>query len=200
MAIHLIRHGETALNAARVLQSPETPLSENGLGQAARLAARLADEGITRILSSDYARARMTAEAVAATTGSAMEQTPLLRERSFGDLRGRAYADLDFDPFAPDYTPANGESWAVFHERVDQAWELVSEMALETDGHLAVVTHGLVCHSVLDRLVDVGAELTAAGYAWLNASLTVLDAAPPWTVRLLNCVAHLDHAEAKGPA
>ncbi|MAE93569.1 MAG: histidine phosphatase family protein [Planctomycetota bacterium] len=200
MAIHLIRHGETALNAARVLQAPDTPLSENGLDQAARLGARLADEGITRILSSDYARARMTAEAIAATTGIAIEQTPLLRERNFGDLRGRAYADLGFDPFHGDYAPPNGESWTVFHERVDRAWVHVTAAGAETRGHLAVVTHGLVCGSVVDRIVEAGEQDAAAGYGWMNTSLTVLDATPPWTVRLFNCAAHLDHAEAKGPA
>ena len=39
--ILLIRHGETELNAKRVLQPPETPLSERGVAQAERLARRL---------------------------------------------------------------------------------------------------------------------------------------------------------------
>jgi hypothetical protein len=29
-----------------------------------------------------------------------------------------------------------------------------------------------------------------------NTSLTIVDAAPPWTVRLLNCTAHLDATSA----
>ena len=40
MAIFLIRHGETAGNANRVVQVPETPLSERGLAQGMSLIYR----------------------------------------------------------------------------------------------------------------------------------------------------------------
>ena len=63
MAIYLIRHGQTPSNAARVMQYPDTPLSESGVLQAQRLGERLREVGIRHILSSDYARARATAEA-----------------------------------------------------------------------------------------------------------------------------------------
>src|SRR5262249_50768478 len=105
MSILLIRHGETASNASRVLQTPHIPLSPNGIAQADRLAQRLAGLGVAGIVSSDYARARMTAERIAAATGAKVELWPELRERNFGTLRGRAYADLGFDPFAPEYAP-----------------------------------------------------------------------------------------------
>jgi len=200
MAIHLIRHGETAFNAGSVVQHPDTPLSDNGLDQAARLAARLADAGITRILASDYARAAMTASALERTTGVVVESEPLLRERNLGDLRGRPYAEFDFDPFAADYEPPNGESWEVFHARVDDAWQRVAATALETAGHLAVVTHGLVCASVVGRLAVVPDDEGTRLGGWVNTSVTILDEEPPWTVRLLNCAAHLDEARAKGPA
>ena len=200
MAIHLIRHGETAFNAGRVVQHPDTPLSENGLDQAARLAERLADAGITRILASDYARAAMTAAALEQSTGVIVESEPLLRERNLGDLRGRPYSEFDFDPFASDYEPPNGESWDVFHARVDAAWMRVAATALETGGHLAVVTHGLVCASVVGRLAEVPEEHAMRLAGWVNTSVTVLDEEAPWTVRLLNCAEHLDEARAKGPA
>ena len=112
-----MRHGETASNAARILQTPDIPLSERGLAQAERLAERLAGLGVAAILTSDYARARMTAERVRAATGAPLEEWPELRERNFGALRGRAYAELGFDPFAPDYAPPEGESWPAFHAR-----------------------------------------------------------------------------------
>ena len=53
MAIFVVRHGETPGNAARVVQTPETPLSARGALQAERLARRLADAGIGHILASD---------------------------------------------------------------------------------------------------------------------------------------------------
>ena len=56
--------------------------------------------------------------------GAPLTFDPLLHERNFGDIRGTPYASLGFDMFAPDYAPPNGETWEVFHTRVDRAWAL----------------------------------------------------------------------------
>jgi broad specificity phosphatase PhoE len=190
--IHLIRHGETAYNAQRILQTPEVPLSEHGQEQARRLAERLADAGIARILASDLERAVMTARALAATTRAPVHLEPLLQERNFGALRGRAYADLGFDPFAPDYEPPEGESVPRFRERVARAWSVILEHAAAAAGPLAVVTHGLVCRDLVAGHLVVPPDLRAPAdpYRWTNTCLTTLEG-PPWTVRLLACTAHL---------
>ncbi len=197
MAIYLIRHGETAGNATRVVQVPEIPLSPNGIHQARRLARRLADEGIGQILSSDLRRAAMTAEAVSEATGAPLRFDALLQERNFGDVRGTPYADLSFDLFAPDYEPPGGESWESFEARMDEAWPLIERAAAACDENLAVITHGLVCRSVVARRVSApeGAEQHQSGHAWRNTSVTILDGPDPWQVRLLNCSAHLDETE-----
>jgi probable phosphoglycerate mutase len=207
MAIFLIRHGETLGNASRTVQLPDNPLSPRGLAQAERLAKRLEREGITAILASDYARAAQTAEQLARVTGVAVRHDPLLQERNFGDIRGTAYADLGFDMFEPDYAPPNGETWEVFHARVDRAWALVQTAAATTPGHLAVVTHGLVCRSLAARHLTLpdGAEVPER---WENTAVTILDqpaagadqSAATWRVRLLNCIAHLDDLAARPPA
>lgn len=189
--IVLVRHGETELNAARILQRPETPLSARGLEQAGRLAARLAGLPVGRVLSSDYARARMTAECVARATGAPLELESLLRERNFGDLRGTPYAELEVDPFAPGYVPPGGESWEELHARADRAWEQVVQVSGRTPGHLVVVTHGLVCHSLVSRRFALPPGVPAPpGYA--NTSVTWVDPEPPWRVAALNCTAHLE--------
>ncbi len=194
--LFLIRHGETEGNALRIVQHPHVPLSPRGLVQAERLARRLASEGIARIVSSDYARAVTTAEPLQRATGAPLAIEPLLRERNFGDLRGRPYAELGFDMFEPDYAPPNGETWPVFHERVDRAWARVQELATTTTGgSLAVVTHGLVCRSLAARHLIL-ADGAVAPERWENASLTIVDWPAPWRVRLLNCVAHLDGLDA----
>jgi broad specificity phosphatase PhoE len=198
--IYLVRHGETSYNARRVLQTPEVPLSELGTEQARRLAARLADAGIARILSSDLERAAATARALAATTRAPIVLEALLQERNFGALRGTAYADLGFDPFAPGYAPPEGESVPAFEVRVARAWERIREHAAAAGGPLAVVTHGLVCRDLVARHLIVPADLAAPEGAarWTNTCLTVADG-PPWTVRLLACTAHLaDPSERSG--
>jgi 2,3-bisphosphoglycerate-dependent phosphoglycerate mutase len=193
MSILLVRHGETASNAARMLQTPDIPLSPRGLEQADRLAARLARLGVAAILSSDYARARMTAERVQAATGAPLEIWRELRERNFGTLRGRGYADLGFDPFAPDYAPPEGESWEQFHERTQQAWPRVLARARRVRGNLAVVTHGLVVRAFAERNVGLGG--LEAPMAWPNTSLTIVASEPPPSIELLNCVEHLEEVD-----
>lgn len=197
MSIYLLRHGETAGNAARVIQRPEVPLSPRGEEQARRAARRLAAAGVARILSSDLARALGTAEHLRDATGAPLELEPLLQERNLGDLRGTAYAEIAFDVFAPDYTPPGGESWDVFHARVDRAWQCVLEAAARTPGNLAVVTHGLVCRSLAARLLSLppGATLDR-GFA--NTSFTLVEAIPPFAVRVLNCTAHLEEPAGAG--
>ena len=188
MAIYLLRHAETDGNATRVVQLPGVPLSERGRQQAVRLAARLADAGITRIVSSDLARAIETAEALRARTGAPVEIDPALAERNFGDVRGTPYSSLTADIFGPDYEPPGGETWAKFHARVDQAWQRVLRLAAGTEGHVAVVTHGLVCGAIFLRHLDGTPD--DAPERWGNTALTIIDA--PRTVRLLACTAHLD--------
>jgi len=186
-------------NAARIVQLPDAALSPRGVLQAERLARRLASMGIARILASDLARATTTAERLQRATGAPIELDPLLQERNFGDVRGTPYARLEFDLFAPGYAPPGGETWEAFHARVDRAWSVVLARAAETDGVLAVVTHGLVCRSVAARHVVLPSG-QAVPERWENTSLTILDGPAPWRVRLLNCAAHLDGLAADGPS
>lgn len=187
MSILLVRHGETAGNAARVVQRPEIPLSERGIHQAARLAERLLALGLSHVLCSDLVRARMTAEPLAARGGVVIEEMPLLQERNFGDLRGTPYDELTEDPFAPGYVPPGGESVESFHHRVAQAWELVVRRRRGLSGPLVVVTHGLVCRAILANHVRAG----SVPDRFDNTGVTILDPDPPFAARLVNCTRHL---------
>jgi probable phosphoglycerate mutase len=198
MAILLVRHGETAGNAARVVQRPEVPLNERGVRQAARLAERLRAHGFAHVLCSDLLRARMTADAlrVGPTAALEIEETPLLQERNFGDIRGLSYDVLTEDPFAPAYVPPNGESVAVFHRRVAEAFALIAERRRALPGPLVVVTHGLVCAAILANHCP-GAQLPER---FDNTSVTVLDPEAPFAARLVNCTEHLAGLESAGSA
>ena len=78
---------------------------------------------------------------------------------------------------------------------MDRAWGLVQEAAAAAGGHLAVVTHGLVCRSLAGRhLILPGRQ--EAPERWENTGLTVIDYPAPWRVQLLNSIAHLDDSAA----
>ncbi len=191
MSIFLIRHGETAGNAERVVQMPETPLSARGMAQAERLARRLSREGVEQILCSNYVRAAMTAAPLRETTGAPVAIHPELRERHYGELRGRPYAEVGQYILMEGYEPPGGESWEVFHSRVDRGWARVQAAAARVRGNLAVVTHGLVCYSLASRRLQLpdGAD---APTRFGNTALTVVEHEPPWIIRLLGCCAHLE--------
>jgi probable phosphoglycerate mutase len=192
--ILVIRHGETPSNAARIFQTPDTPLSERGQRQAERLGERLSAHPLGLVLSSDLARAHQTAHAVARHSGAPLELDSLLHERNFGDLRGTPYSEFSGDPFAPDYTPPAGESWAAFHDRVDRAWNAVLEAARRCEGDLAVVTHGLVCRALLERKLGSlvsGEPVSLHPLSFANTSITIACATPPHSVEIVGCVEHL---------
>ena len=189
MSIFLVRHGETASNAARIVQTPDVPLSAHGTLQAQRLASRLASLGVSAVVSSDFLRARMTAESLCRACRAPIDFWPELRERSFGALRGRPYSECPTDLFGPAFAPPGGETWETFHDRVARAWKLVTRVAAETRGNLAVVSHGLVCRSIVERCVGLGDR--PAPTTWPNTSLTIVSAPAPHELVLLNCAEHV---------
>jgi broad specificity phosphatase PhoE len=170
---------------------PDTPLSVKGLDQAKRLGRRMAKKGINRLVSSDYLRTQQTAQQIADVCDVEVELNSLLRERNFGELRGQSYDLLETDPFAPDYLPPKGESWLTFHERIAEAWKQIQEISAATQGNTLFVTHGLVCRSLYQQQCKLPRTLhSLSDYA--NTSLTEISAEPPWTIRRLNCVSHLN--------
>lgn len=209
MAILLIRHGETPGNRDRIIQFPDTPLSDRGLEQAARLGDRLAAEPIDEIWVSDHTRAQQTAAAVERTTGIPLQVFADLGERSLGGLRGKPYSELGFDPFVPGYQPPGGENWDVFHARVDRAWEQIETRYLarlgegKGDSHIAVVTHGLVLRSLFERRLLRGPTLeryaNAEGHVSIaNTAVSLIESSHQADrgldhhVALFACTAHLD--------
>ena len=198
MRLYLVRHAESVLNATRVVQPPDAPLSEVGRTQAERIGARLAAAGIGRIMSSDLPRAVATADAIARHTGAPLAFDADLQERNYGAIRGTPYAELREDIFGPDYVPPDGESWEVFHARVDRAWARLAT-AGDGPGALAVVTHGLVCWSILSRHVTASGE-PCTSMRFGNTSLTILDGPAPWRAALVDCTAHLDGVDGRAGA
>ncbi|MGI9334324.1 MAG: histidine phosphatase family protein [Gammaproteobacteria bacterium] len=196
MSILIIRHGETAWNASRKVQFPCTPLSERGKAQALRLGRHLASRPIRLILCSDYARARMTAEPLRHNTGAPLRYTPLLRERNFGIHRGTFFEEHETNIFADDYHPPGGESVTELHARVATAWEEVVQSASGVEGDVAVVSHALVCRSMLQEVLGLVAGGEQGPVRWPNTGYTVLDG-PPWSLEIL---AGADHLEDSGVA
>jgi len=191
MTILWLRHGETALNAARVVQPADTPLSPRGLAQAAAVAQRIAALRPAALLASDLPRALQTAQAVATATGLPVRTDPLLHERNFGALRGRAWSTLGFDPMDMPDAPEGGESLAAFHARVARAWALAVAARQAAGGLLVVVTHGLLIHAGLQRHAHWPTEGPSLPARLNNTSVSEVAASTPHTVLRVDCTVHL---------
>ena len=92
----LVRHGQTAANTGGIWHgSTDTPLSDHGREQAARVA-----EGIRKrfrpdaIYASDLQRAHDTARAISAAVDVEIQLEPGLREYDLGSWEGRPYREL----------------------------------------------------------------------------------------------------------
>lgn len=191
MSLVFMRHGETELNAARVLQPPDTPLGARGRAQALALGRRFAGAGLAGIVSSDLARARETAAALSAATGLPVVETPLLQERNFGALRGLAYDSLGYDPIHAEDGPPGGESMPQFRARVAEAFAHVLDLRRRLGGDLAIVTHGLLIRETIAGHLRLG-EGMSQPERLANTSVTIAGWESPWLISLLDCSRHLD--------
>jgi broad specificity phosphatase PhoE len=145
LTLHFVRHGETAGNAERRFQWPDTPLSEQGLAQAAAVAETLHQTThAAQLLASDYRRTMQTAEAIGISTGLPIVAEAALRERNFGIARGRLYADIGEETLKrwgePHFRIEQGESWADVYDRVGAF--LAGLRASPPGRELILVTHG----------------------------------------------------------
>jgi len=143
----LVRHGESEGNRDRTFtQSPAVPLTPLGREQAGQAAVLIAKQFVPRrVVASPFARARETAEIVAAAFGLEVELEAALREQSFGVFAGQPYEALLGDAAYHEgprwqWRPPGGESLIDVSARVVPAFErLARERA---GGATVIVSHG----------------------------------------------------------
>ena len=176
MDLLLVRHGVTAHNLDRIFMGWDpVPLAAEGRVQIAKLAERLAGERVDRILASDVARAKESAEIIAAHLRLPIAFHEELREVHVGEAKGIGYEDaalrwpgiLDPDGEVPF---PGGESFAALADRA--ARFLRESVVSDRDERVLVVTHGGLVRGVAARLL--GKPLRDVGtFAVDNASLSV---------------------------
>ena len=157
----LVRHGQTAANTGGIWHgSTDTPLSDHGHEQAARVA-----EGIRKrfqpdaIYASDLQRAHNTARAIAQAVGVEIQLNPGLREYDLGSWEGRSYRELwDKEDLwgnmrkDPDFAPHGGESPLEVTQRLVGTLEAIA--ADHPGEHVVCVAHGGAMSMALGHILD----------------------------------------------
>jgi broad specificity phosphatase PhoE len=139
--IVLIRHGQTAANAAGLLLGrADPPLTELGRRQAAASARAVGE--VTRVVTSPLRRARETA----ATFGTRVpvDVDDRWTELDYGEFEGRPFGEVPGETWRrwrrdESYAPPGGESLADLGVRVRDACEHLARDG--SAGDIAVVSH-----------------------------------------------------------
>jgi probable phosphoglycerate mutase len=182
----LIRHGETAWNAAARIQGHiDIPLSDRGRRQARALADFLRAEQVAAVYASDLARARETAAPVAEAHALALRLDARLRERGFGLFEGHTYQEAEarwpteyavWKRREPAYALPGGESYLQARLRVLQCLGEIA--AAHGGGTVAVVTHGGVLDIVFRAAHAIPWE-TPRNHLLPNASINRVEVRLP---------------------
>ncbi|MDX6407172.1 MAG: glucosyl-3-phosphoglycerate phosphatase [Gaiellaceae bacterium] len=188
----LVRHGETDWNRdGRWQGGSDTSLNDLGREQARALAEQL-DGDIAAMYSSDLARARETADIVAAKLGLEVQVDPRLRERGFGSWEGLTMPEIE-ERFADSYLrwragegpgAEDAETFEDFSARVSAF--LAEVIRLHPEEDVLVISHGgsiRVIHALasgLDyvrdhRLIPGVANCAVARYVARDGKLAPLD-------------------------
>jgi probable phosphoglycerate mutase len=191
--LYLARHGATQLTAEdRFSGAIGVELSDEGRRQAARLGARLADEGLVAVYSSPLSRAAETAQLVAGACGLVPVLRDGLREISHGRWEGLTrrevesrlgdeYAAWEEDPFT--FAPEGGESGvAVLARALPVVREVVTT---HRGGRVLVVSHKATLRLLISSLLGFDARGYRDRLDQAPACLNVLDFKDPVRARLM---------------
>jgi len=190
----LVRHGETDWNrSGRAQGHADVPLNATGHAQAKAVAVVLADIAPVRLWSSDLARARETAEAIAEATGLDVELDPRLREYDVGERSGLTLdeAVVRFPEQYAAYAAGSSPTLAPGEETTSQVHDRVAPALLDCLGDLGpgqtgiVVLHGACLKVGLMGLMGWPWELSRSLQSMENAAYCVLTEEPtPGSIRL----------------
>jgi len=168
-----IRHGETAWNRdTRIQGYLDIPLNEFGLAQAIRLTEALQSETLDAVYCSDLARAKQTAQGLAASADLTLHEEAGLRERSFGIFEGLTWQEialrwpeqsLRWRQRDAEFGAEGGETLGAFYARCIGTVERIA--AAHPGQTVAIVAHG----GVMDCLYRAATRLA-------------LDAPRSWTL------------------
>lgn len=183
----LLRHGQTAWNLeGRVQGQLDIPLDETGLLQAEKVAPVIAGLRPGRIVSSDLARARTTAEKVAEAASLELRLDPRLREFDLGERSGTTlaeYAASHADEFAL-YRAGHYEVVPGGESREDVVGRFMPALAealeaTEPGGLTVVVAHGAAIKVSLVAWLGWPKEAVLSLHALGNCHWALLDDSGP---------------------
>lgn len=195
----LARHAQTRSNVSgRYMGWMDEDLSDEGIRQAQRLAARLSGQPITAVYSSPLRRAQRTAEMIALPHGLTVQTMADLGEIRMGQWEGLFAADIQdrfpelWKTWRSDPSTIQMPGGESLTQVADRAMKALDHILQDNQGRQVVaVTHDVIARIIVARSLNVGTSI----YRRLevaNASLTTVEFFNgTCRLRCLNDTAHL---------
>ncbi len=208
--VYFVRHGQSVDNVAPVFQSPDSPLSDEGVRQAQLIAKRVSKLAFDALIASPFLRTKQTVEVIAKVAQKEPEYSDLFVERlKPTSINGKPYNDVQASSICkewikslhtPELRVEDGENFTDIIERADKALKFLDS---RPESSLVVVTHGYFLRTIIARVL-FGNLLTRELHRSFqmhaeheNAGLTVLhyqgtfERDPEWRLWIYNDHAHL---------
>jgi broad specificity phosphatase PhoE len=185
MRFYFVRHGQSEANVQMVISNRDLPhhLTELGRRQTAALAQSLADVPLAVIYSSPIARARETAQIVAAQKGLPVEIAAALREPDCGIMEGRSDEEAwaEHGRVAHDWIVERkfdsciegGESLHDLRARFVPFIDQLVAAHGDTDHHILLITHGSLLYLMLPLVLANIDPVSVREYPMPNTAVIV---------------------------
>ena len=164
MKLHLVRHGETDINASGRLQgTTNSTLTPRGLAQARELAVASLTWDAIAVYSSPLQRARGVAGAIGDLSGLAVTDEPRIIEMDMGDLEGVTVQEMRDDwpdlyqgwrRDASSVTMPGGESLGDVQRRAMAAIDEIDDR-YDADDTVIAVTHNFTIRCIVAAVIDL---------------------------------------------
>lgn len=156
----LFRHGLTNANKKKqYLGWTDAPLSQQGKLETIKVAEKLNDLSLDKVITSDLIRCQQTAKLLFPRKN--MIKIADLREMNFGVFEEKTYEDLKNNKSYQKWldsafkiAPENGESFELFSKRVLTGLKKAIEILDENDRELVIISHGGVIRLLLSKFVQ----------------------------------------------
>lgn len=164
MRLHLVRHGETDINASGRLQgTTNSTLTSRGRAQARELAVASLTWNPVAVYSSPLQRARGVASAIADLSGLSVTDEPRIIEMHMGDLEGVTVQEMrdgwpdlyqGWRRDASSVTMPGGESLGDVQLRAMAAINELDER-YDADDTVVAVTHNFTIRCIVAAVIDL---------------------------------------------
>ena len=165
MKIYLTRHGQTDLNAKKLMQGrSDIPLNEMGRSQARAAHDKIADVKFDAVYSSPLDRAIETAQIISGVSRSQIIIDERIIETDFGNYEQRPYATMGLPMnlywMLPEVFPAP-QTVESTREMIERVGSFFTDLEKKNYGTVLIA-----CHGGIIRVIRGYLEGAKRGYIW----------------------------------